>query len=101
MSQVSIGGLGGGELIKWSNPDLEGLISTKGADAINFFMAFSALVAVAILVVSGYMFITSAGDPEKIEKAQKGITASIVGLVIVLLARLIMGFVLGEVLQIK
>jgi chromate transport protein ChrA len=100
MAQTNISGLGDG-LIKWSNPSLEGLVSDKGAQAINFFMAFSAFVAVTILVVSGYMFITSAGDPEKVEKAQKGITASIVGLVIVLLARLIMGFVLGSILKVK
>jgi hypothetical protein len=50
-------------------------------------------VAVAILVVAGYLFITSGGDPEKVEKAQKAITAAIVGLVIVFIARAIVFFV--------
>jgi hypothetical protein len=44
------------------------------------------------------MFITSSGDPEKVGKASKALTAAIVGMVIVFAARLIIGFVidLGE-----
>jgi hypothetical protein len=95
---MDISGLGGNLLIKLSSNDLEGLVDTKVAEAINFFIVFSALVAVGILVASGYMFITAAGDPEKIEKAQKGITAAIVGLVIVFIARMIVGFVISEIL---
>jgi len=33
--------------------------------AINFFVYFSAFVAVVLIVVAGYGFMTSAGDPEK------------------------------------
>ena len=73
-------------------------MDSKVGAAIDFFVGFSALVAVAILIISGYMFITAAGDPEKIEKGQKGITAAIVGLIIVFLARTIINFVIGEIL---
>jgi len=80
-------------LIKWGDQlNLEDLMKGRVSTAINFFVLFSVLIAVALIVASGYMFITSAGDAEKIQKAQKALTAAIVGMVIVFLARLIVGF---------
>lgn len=96
---TSISGIGDG-LIKWgSGASLESVVDSKIVTALNFSVGFSALVAVIILIASGYSFITSAGDPEKIEKAQKGISAAIVGMIIVFLARMIIGFVLTAVLN--
>jgi hypothetical protein len=46
-----------------------------------------------MLVVGGYTFITSVGDAEKAQKAQKTLTAAIVGLIIVFIARAIVFFV--------
>jgi len=88
----------GAGLINLNSSDLDSVIDSKVVTAINFFVGFSALVAVVILIVSGYTLITSVGDPEKIEKGQKGITAAIVGLIIVFLARTIVGFIIGEIL---
>ena len=83
-------------LISWgSDITIGSVISDRVHPAINFFVLFSALVAVALIVASGYMFMTSTGDPEKIEKAQKALTAAIVGMIIVFLARVIIGFVIG------
>lgn len=89
---VPIGHLGGGLLVPW-NMDLETLYLTRGVPLVNFFISFSALVAIAMLVVAGYLYITSTGDAEKAEKAQKTITAAIVGLIIVFIARAIVFFV--------
>jgi branched-subunit amino acid transport protein AzlD len=93
---VNITGIGR-FLIKWGNPTFESLVEDRIWVAINFFVVFSALVAVALIVASGYMFMTSAGDPEKIQKAQKALTAAVVGMIIVFLARTIIGFVLSLV----
>lgn len=83
-------------LIRWTEGlTLESLVAGRITTAINFFFYFSALVAVTFVIASGYMFITSSGDPEKIEKAQKALTAAIVGMIIVFLARVIIGFVMG------
>ena len=90
---ADISGIGSGELANFST-DLKTLFETNGTELINWAIGFSALVAVVILIVSGYLFITAAGDPEKIEKAQKGITAAIIGMVIVFLARMIVFFVI-------
>jgi amino acid transporter len=91
---VDISGIGE-LLIKWSGGStLESVIEQRVWVAINFFVFFSALVAVLLIVVSGYGFMTSAGDPEKVKKAQKTLTAAIVGMIIVFTARIIVGFVL-------
>ena len=90
-----ISDIGKGFLINWTDElTLEALAQGRVMTALNFFIAFSALVAVILIIMAGYMFITSAGDPEKIEKAQKTITAAVVGMIIVFLARVIVGFVI-------
>lgn len=89
---VNITGLGR-FLIKWGDPTVESLVQDRIWVAINFFIMFSVLVAVALIVASGYMFMTSSGDPEKVQKAQKALTAAVVGMIIVFLARIIISFV--------
>jgi hypothetical protein len=92
---ISLQGIGEDLLIFFSETEytLNSFIENTGASAINFFIGFAALVSIAILIFSGYMFITASGDPDKIEKAQKAMTAAIVGLIIVFLARAIVFFV--------
>jgi hypothetical protein len=88
--------MGIGELlIKWQGEvTLQSLVEQRIWVAINFFVYFSAFVAVVLIVVAGYGFMTSAGDPEKVKKAQGTLTAAIVGMIIVFMARMIVGFVL-------
>jgi hypothetical protein len=54
----------------------------------------SVVVAVAIIIYSGYTLITSGGEPDKIQKGQKGIVAAVIGMVIVFIARILIIFVL-------
>ena len=82
-----------GLLVDWGAINLETVISQSGVPLINFFIYFSAFIAIVMLVVGGYFFITSSGEPEKIEKAQKAITAAIIGLIIVFIARAIVFFI--------
>jgi hypothetical protein len=67
--------------------------------ALNTIIGLSALVAVGILVYSGIQYIMAAGDDGKIEKATKGITYAIIGLVICFISVLIVNFVLTNVLK--
>lgn len=76
-------------------------IMGKANTLVTTAIGFSALVCVILLIVSGYGFITSAGDAEKIEKAQKSLTAAIVGLVIVFIAVIIVYFLRDSILQVK
>lgn len=45
-------------------------------------MMFAAAVAVIFIVVNGYQYILSAGNPEKVEKAKQGLTWSIAGFIL-------------------
>lgn len=75
------------------------LVDTKIASLINFMTGFAALVAVILILVAGYMFITSAGDSDKVEKAGKTLSGAIVGLVIVFIARILVEFVIKAVVK--
>lgn len=86
------------ELTTWVNNaaynDDKTLINGKIITGINFFVAFSAVVAIIMLVVAGYLFITSAGNADKIEKATKTVSAAIIGMVVVFAASIIVKYVL-------
>ena len=62
---------------------------------LNTAIAFSAVVAVAFLIVNGYSYMTAGGDTGKIEKAQKGLGNALIGLVICISAAIIVNFVLS------
>ncbi len=66
---------------------------------LNTFVGLSVLVAVIMIVISGYLFITAAGNPDKIQRASSTITAAVVGMVIVFLARALIVFVIENILQ--
>lgn len=63
----------------------------------NWAYGMAGLVAVIFIIKSGADYLLSTGDPGKVKKATHGLIFSIVGLVIVLLASLITGFVIGSV----
>jgi len=65
---------------------------------INVIGGVAALIAVLFIIYGGFLYITSAGDDEKVKQAQGTITGSVIGLAIVFLARLIIGFVLSLVM---
>ncbi len=74
--------------------DLIGFIGS----ALQLVITLSALIAVGILVFSGIQYIVAGGDEGKIEKATKGITYAIVGLVIAFIATLIVRYVRSQLL---
>lgn len=65
---------------------------------LNTVILLAALVCVAVLIASGYSYITAAGDEQKIEKATKTLTFAIVGLVICFISVIIVQFVIGNLL---
>lgn len=69
------------------------LANGKLTDVLNYAVIFSAVIAVIMMIVSGYMFMTASGDPDKITTAQKTLTASVIGMVIVFIARILVEFV--------
>jgi TRAP-type C4-dicarboxylate transport system permease small subunit len=68
-------------------------------NALNVAIGAAAIVCVAVLIGSGYMYITASGDEAKVEKATKSLTFAIVGLAIVFISVILVSFVLTEILQ--
>jgi hypothetical protein len=65
--------------------------------AANIMATISGIVAVFIIMLAGFVMITAAGDSSKVSTARKTIVYTIVGLIVIVLARTIVFFVLSRV----
>lgn len=72
--------------------DIAGVIT----NIIVMILDFLALIAVIFIIIAGIRLIISQGEEEQKDKAKKTIMYVIVGLVVVLLARVIVGFVVSQ-----
>ncbi len=58
---------------------------------------FSAgILAIIVIIVSGYSFATAVYDPGKVEKARNSILYAVVGLIIVISAFVVTQFIIGS-----
>lgn len=64
---------------------------------INIALGALGLVTVIMIIVGGYMYVTSSGDAAKVTKAKNTIMYGVIGLVIALLSWAIVNFVLANV----
>jgi len=53
----------------------------------NFIFSLAIFVAPAMIVIGAFMFMTSAGDPEKVKKSKQLIIWTVVGLLVILFSR--------------
>lgn len=65
-------------------------------DAIRYVLAFLGVVAVVVIIIGGFMWMTAAGNDEKVGKAKKVIVQGIIGLIIVMFAFAIATFVINQ-----
>jgi cytochrome bd-type quinol oxidase subunit 2 len=63
---------------------------------VNIFSAIVGVIAVIMIIVGGFRYITSGGDSNHVSSAKTTIIYALVGLVIVALAQLIVRFVLTQ-----
>lgn len=64
---------------------------------INTFSLVIGVVAVIMIMVSGFRYITSGGDANKVSGAKNTLVYAVIGLVVVALAQVIVRFVIGKV----
>lgn len=57
---------------------------------VRSFLTFAGIVLFVFLLVGGFKYITSGGDPKAIDAAQKTITYAIGGLIVILLSFLVL-----------
>ncbi|MBP7832339.1 MAG: hypothetical protein KA035_01045 [Candidatus Levybacteria bacterium] len=60
---------------------------------INASLALAAIVAIFLITYSAFQFVTSGGDKAKVDTARKRIVYAIIGLVVILFAYGIIGFI--------
>ena len=75
-------------------PEVEASSAIAGILTTVYFAA--GIVAVIVIIVSAFFYVTSQGDASKIKRAKDGILYSVVGLVIVMMAFVITNFVIGR-----
>ena len=66
--------------------DLTGLFQR----IVSLALGFAGIVLFVLLIVSGFKFITSGGDPKAVEGARKTLTYAIGGLIVILVSYLIL-----------
>lgn len=65
----------------------------------NLVFPIAGLICVVFIIIGGYMWMTSAGDPSKVKQAQGTLTWAIIGLVFVLVAVAIIDVVMKFVTE--
>jgi purine-cytosine permease-like protein len=69
-------------------PKIEELFS--GFDTvIDWLVPIGVIVSLVFIIIGGYMWMTSAGNPDKVKQAQGTLTWAILGLILILLAGLL------------
>ncbi len=63
---------------------------------LNVFSIIVGIVAVIMIIIGGFRYITSSGNPDKVSGAKNTLIYAIVGLIIVALAQFIVRFVLSK-----
>lgn len=57
---------------------------------IGYALGFAGILLFILLIVGGFKFITSGGDPKAVDGAKKTLTSAIAGLVIILISYLVL-----------
>ena len=65
-------------------------------DLIKVIMTFLGLIAVVVILIGGFKWLTSAGSEDKIGEAKQMIIAGVIGLIIILAAWAITSFVVNQ-----
>lgn len=72
-------------------------LNTTVKDVINIISVFAGAIAVIMIIVGGFRYITSAGNAEGTKSARNTIVYAVVGLIVIALAQIIVHFVLNSV----
>jgi len=68
------------------------------ANIIKVVLGFLGTIAVILIIIAGFQWMTAAGNEDKVGKAQKIMTAAVIGLVIVLMAYALSAFVINAII---
>lgn len=69
------------------------------ANIINIALGFLGVIAVGIVLIGGFKWMTAAGNEDKVEEAKKILGAGVIGLVIVLSAWALASYVINTIMN--
>ena len=64
-------------------------------NVVKYFITFLGIIAVVVMMYAGFLWMTSGGDPEKLNKAKKTLVNAVIGLIIVLFSFAIVVFIVN------
>lgn len=85
-----------GELAEQCRSD-ENTVQNITDTAVDILTFLVGAISVIAIVIAGFMYVTSGGEPEKTKKAKNTIIYALVAVVLAMLANAIVGFVLDQV----
>lgn len=73
---------------------------TTATSLINTAMIFLGIIAVAIIIMAGFKWMTAGGSEEKVNEAKKLMSSGVIGLIIILAAWGIARFIIEKALEV-
>lgn len=65
-------------------------------NGLNTAYTWAGIICVIIIIVAGFMYVTSSGDAAKVKKAKDAILGAVIGIIVILMAFAITAFVMGR-----
>jgi len=91
-----LGDVGSG-LGETGDPSTEQLPQLIG-NLINIFLSVLGIIFIVLVVYAGWLYLTSGGEEEKVKKAKRLLGQAIIGLIIIIAAYAIAGFVIASLI---
>lgn len=88
------GNAGGGNCTVSGQPSVNNTIKR----VINIFSVIAGIASVFMVILGGFRYVTSGGDPSTVSSAKKTILYALIGVVVVAMAQTLVWFVLSEAL---
>lgn len=85
-------GLGDADAVSGDASDIDSVITT----VVEVLSVIVGVLAVIMIIISGFKYVTSGGDAQKVASAKSTLIYAIIGIVIVVLAQVIVRFVLSS-----
>jgi cytochrome bd-type quinol oxidase subunit 2 len=69
---------------------------TAFGNMLNLVYIWAGILAVIVIIIAGYLFITARGNPDQVKRGKDAVRGAVIGLVVIMLAFVITQFVLGR-----
>jgi hypothetical protein len=73
-----------------------GVLWGIGFAVIEMLLYIAGIVAVVFVIISGFMFVTNQGSPDKLVQARKTLSSALIGAVIAVISARVVGFIAGR-----